>query len=175
MKINSHGYTVERTFVDYPDDFSEAAIIYFSGCSHSCDGCQNSEFQKFVPYNKEKALDDIISVSTEPPAPLTNKVVLSGGDPLFPLHFENTMWLIRHLKELDYNICIYTGFDINYVRKKSIRGVDFFKCGVYNKQLHRLSFKDDTQFVLASPNQDFYNSNYKKISNNGKLLWRKHD
>ena len=175
MKKNGCGYTVDRTFVDYPSDSDDAVIVYFNGCSHGCDGCQNPELQEFIPYDKEEVLSAIIEESETPPAPATKNVVFSGGDPLFYKHLDNTTWLIRHLKMLGYNICVYTGYDIDFVKKNNIKGFDFIKCGVYNNSLKRPSFKDDNQFVLASPNQDFYNSNYEKISNNGKLLWRNHE
>lgn len=175
MKIIDHGYTVDRTFIDYPDDSSEATIVFFYGCSHACEGCHNPELQEFRPYNKEKLLEDIKTVSLTATAPPTDKVVLSGGDPFFPLHFDNTIWLMRHLKMLDFKVCVYTGFDINFVRKKLVKWFDFIKCGVYNIQLSRPSEKTDEHFILSSSNQDFYNSKYKKISTNGKLMWRKHD
>nr|DAQ91955.1 MAG TPA: 4Fe-4S single cluster domain protein [Caudoviricetes sp.] len=175
MNIIRHGYTVDRTFIDYPDDSSEATIVYFCGCSHNCPGCQNPDMQKFIPFDGKEVLDDIRAVSNTPPAPKTDKVVLSGGDPLFSQHLENTKWLLRHLKMLGYHVCIYTGYDINFVKKIQLKEFDFIKCGVYNKNLQRPSFKDDRQLVLASPNQDFYNSKYKKISTNGKLFWRNHE
>jgi anaerobic ribonucleoside-triphosphate reductase activating protein len=33
------------TFLDYPDNISQAVLVYFSGCDNACEGCQNPDLQ----------------------------------------------------------------------------------------------------------------------------------
>jgi organic radical activating enzyme len=100
----------------------------------------------------------------------TNKLVFLGGDPLYKNNLELTTYLVNNLKD-EFNICIFTGYDIEYVKKLNIDGVKYWKCGTYDQTKSRQSKKTDKEYVLASPNQDFYDGNYNKLSENGILTF----
>ncbi len=170
MKIINDSYIVDSTFIDFPDNESYAVIAFLMGCPHFCDGCQNPQLQRYMPYDWAKLVVDIVTSSKES---RTDKVVLSGGDPLMNWHIENTKRVVNKLKELGFKICVYTGFDVDFCKKNFDCEFDFLKCGCYNKKLSRPFVKNDYEMVLASSNQDFYDRNFNKLSNNGILILEK--
>lgn len=174
MKIEEKAWTITRTFLDFPSDDGDAVVVFFHGCKHNCNGCHSPSLQKYVEVtNLHWLLDDIIEMSNR--FEKTRRVVFSGGDPLYDFNrIRIIIYLCDVLKSKGYQICIYTGHDIEYV-KENLKNCqfDFIKCGRYIEEEKQMSGKDDECMTLASKNQDFYNGNFKKISKNGKLFWRK--
>jgi anaerobic ribonucleoside-triphosphate reductase activating protein len=147
-------------------------VLWVSGCTHCCDGCQNPEtwevssgieFDKSA-YNElfEALAPDYIS-----------GITFSGGDPLHPLHIKKIEYACNVLKSYGFSICIYTGHKINYVKMAFNGSFDFVKCGCYIEEEKQISGKDSYGMTLASRNQNFYNGKFKRLSKNGKLVWRK--
>jgi len=87
--------------------------IYFAGCKHHCKGCHNPESWDFNN-GKDMTVDEILKVIEE------NRfnVTYSGGDPLFQ-KLDDLVLLSKKIHELGYNIWLYTGFTIEYLRKNS--------------------------------------------------------
>ena len=106
---------------------------------------------------------DILSKSFK-----TKKVVFQGGDPLF---YTNRTFLKDFVKiNITYSVCVYTGYTIDEVKEDFKKGeVDYWKCGLFDESLKRISSKTDEEFILASSNQEFYDTNFKKISKKGIL------
>ena len=172
MKIENESYVITRTFVDFPDDDGDAVIVFLRGCQHNCKGCHSPSLQNFVGIkNIHLFIEDIIDVANS--FNKTRKVVFSGGDPLHPLHIKNIKYVCYVLKSYGFSICIYTGYKIDYVKMAFKGAFDFIKCGRYIEEEKQISGKDDNGMTLASRNQNFYNGNFKILSKNGKLVWRK--
>ena len=158
------------TFIDYPDPKSWANIFYFSGCNHFCKSCQNQELQKFG-VGKEITPDNLNTlISTLCKKNQTNKIVFSGGAPLFANNIKDTKYFLHTYGYL-YDICIYTGFEIDYVKQNEITGFKFIKCGKYIESQKRKSGNFEDRFILASPNQNFYDANYNQLSKEGILIY----
>jgi anaerobic ribonucleoside-triphosphate reductase activating protein len=172
MKIENESYVITRTFVDFPDDDGDAVIVFVRGCQHGCKGCHSPSLQNFVKIkNAYSLVKDIQSVANS--GNKTMKVVLSGGDPLHPFHIKKIGYVCDVLRSLGYSICIYTGYNIDYVKNAFNGEFDFIKCGCYIEEEKQQSGKDDKGMTLASKNQNFYNGKYKRLSKKGKLVWRK--
>lgn len=152
-----------QTWTDYPDPISNAVLIYFTGCCHNCKDCHNSNLQHYGDFeiNSEEI---ITQIKSELKKNRTNKVVLSGGDPLHPLNINIT----KKILEQDFDTCIYTGYDFSYVKENSIRGFKFIKCGKYDKDLKQESRKTDDYISFGSTNQELYNQYFNLISKDGK-------
>jgi anaerobic ribonucleoside-triphosphate reductase activating protein len=161
---------ISITFSDYPDNESLATIIYFDGCIHNCINCQNKELQIYK--NKESIsttliIDDLRKACYDNK---TNKIVFSGGDPLYSLielNDERIRYILYSLYELKYEICIYTGYDIDTVKRNNLIGFKYIKCGRYNYQKKQASEKTDGYIQFASNNQELYDSDYHLLSKNG--------
>ena len=160
---------LEETFLDYPSPEGNAVIVYFTGCEHHCPGCHSPLLQKVEKYaeNNQEILDKIVNYCQRAD---TNKLVFLGGDPLYSSNLDITKFLLEKLSN-DYDICIFTGYDIDTVKKLQIKGAKYYKCGKFDINNLRQSKKTDNEYILASPNQNFYDSNYKLISENGILTF----
>lgn len=171
MYINN----ISTTWQDYPDDTSIAVIVFFEGCIHNCKGCQNPQLQTPNPVDKisvEMVLDRIKVLCKKND---TNKIVFSGGDPLYDENLSATKYLIKNLT--NYDICVYTGYDIeNSIKRLSPITPLWLKCGTYIENLKEDNWgKTNEELTLATKNQGFYiydSADYIKISNNNHLMFK---
>jgi organic radical activating enzyme len=161
--------TITTSFIDYPDADSISICVCFMGCVNGCKGCQNPEFQNHNLTNEFtrdvtiEEMEELISLYCKKNK--TNKVVLSGGDPLSPQNIEFTKVLLKNNNSLD--ICIYTGHNIEYVKNNNVKGFKFVKCGKFDITNYRASVKTDDQMIFASPNQKLYDGKYELVSVDG--------
>lgn len=145
---------LQETFLDYPDPEGSAVILFMSGCIHCCPGCQNPELQQSVKYDetKESLCNRIVEFSKRSD---TNKLVLSGGDPLAPKNIEYTKYILETLG-ISFDICIYTGYSYSDIKKFGLAGYKYIKCGKFDILHKQNSFKTDEMIQFASPNQELY-------------------
>lgn len=169
MRYNGIGFS----FQDYPDPSASAVVVYLTGCSNNCKGCQNVKLQN--PFYGEDVGDIstfVKKIKDECAKNDTHNIVFEGGDPLYT----DNVFYVKSIIDLlpEYNVCIYTGCDIDTV-KLSFRKheVNFFKCGKFDIDHKRPSMKTEDKFMLASPNQNFYDSCFHKISRKGVLNFKK--
>lgn len=158
------------TFTDYPSPYDWAVIVYVSGCINNCPNCQNKELQNPDVGGEEiksvEHLYDTIKRSCE--LNETNCVVFSGGDPLFSSN-RNLIKKFLDKYSNEFNVCIYTGYSIEFVKTFELKGYKYIKCGKYDESLKQDSYKTEDAIQLASSNQNFYSDNYERISENGNL------
>jgi len=160
------------SFLDYPDNKHLAIIVYILGCAHDCYGCQNPKLQNIM-YSDANTVEVTINEFKNNLEKLalkyrTNKLVLSGGDPLFP---DNLDFIKEFLTTTIYDVCIYTGYSIEYVQELNISNFKFLKCGKYISALHQVSEKTDDYLQFSSKNQKLYNDKFKLISKNGRYYF----
>ena len=160
------------TFIDYPTAEDWAVIIYFTGCCNNCLDCQNIELQdpnyksSILTIQTEEELYNFIKKSCKKQD--TNKIVFSGGDPLYPANREIVKNFLNKYGSL-YDICIYTGYSINDIKEFGIQNFKFIKCGQYDESCKQISEKTEDYIRLASTNQNFYNAKHEQLSQNGIL------
>jgi anaerobic ribonucleoside-triphosphate reductase activating protein len=94
-------------------------VVFFSGCTHKCEGCHNEALQDFK-YGAQTDIEDIISV-LEKGTILCDGVTISGGDPFF--QYQGLFELCKRLKENGYNIWVYTGFTMEEIKSSLMDGV----------------------------------------------------
>lgn len=86
-------------------------VLFCSGCTHCCPGCQNSQ-----TWDKESGIEFDTAAKEELFDRLSRDyisgVTLSGGDPLAPYNREEMLSLAEEIKEKfpDKTVWIYTGF-----------------------------------------------------------------
>ena len=171
---------ISETFQDYPDDESLALIVYFRGCSHHCPGCHNEGLQRRIGKGipEKEAFNLIIKKCSESQ---TDKIVFSGGDPFYYENREDMLELINSLESDNYNLCVYTGYELGDVEEfyeqagRDYTKPSFLKCGTYQENLKEKKWgKDNTEFKLVTTNQKFYkwiDGEYKQISDNNILTF----
>lgn len=92
---------VEGTSVDGP---GLRTSIYFAGCSHHCEGCQNMQSWD-IHAGKPTSIEQLMEVIRENDF----NVTFSGGDPLYQA--DGVAELARTIKsELGKNVWCYTGY-----------------------------------------------------------------
>ena len=154
-----------ESFLEFPDNSSHCVIFYMRGCPHSCEGCHNAELREYKPFDIGD--DDIIEIIRDYcHRSHTDRLCLQGGDPLY---FRNIGLTRRILSELggELSICVYTGYDIAYVRSLGLGGFQYVKCGPYRRDLCQRSCKTDDYMCLASANQELYDGGLRLLSHNG--------
>lgn len=163
-----HGF--QTTWLDYPDNESLAVIVCMLGCDNCCKGCQNPDLKDYLYKHSsviEYSVDEFSSnLLFECERQKTNKVVFSGGDPLSKFNIDNIKEVLAKVgSELD--ICVYTGHSVDYCRDNNVKGFKYLKCGHFDINNFRKSYKNDDEMCFASPNQELYNSEYRLLSVNG--------
>lgn len=167
------GIITSQTWVDYPDNKSIATILYIYKCNHNCLGCHNPDLQHectepICIVNPTTAAIQIIDSMRNN---MSNKVVLSGGDPLHPDNVKFTNILLDILRVCGAKTCIYTGYSIDYVQQHVHKPFRFVKCGKYLVEQKQSPIKTDKCLILSSQNQCIYNNNYEKITKDGILYF----
>lgn len=156
------------SFLDYPT-VDHCVTIYFTGCWGNCKGCHNKELIN-DDYDIWTRIFDIQeffkTLKFESDRFRTNKVTLMGGDPLYDTNIEFTKEILKRNK--DYDICLYTGQDLDFVKNNNISGFKFLKTGFYDENLYIDAQKTDTFFQLASTNQKIYDENFNLLTEKGK-------
>lgn len=164
--------SIKHSFMDYPDPEKSCILIFLSGCSFHCPSCHNMELQDNTMGTSTTASELFKRLTILSDQYKTKSIVFQGGDPLF----KDNLTFLKEFVKLNvhtYSVCVYTGFDINFIKKNFNKGeVNFWKTGLYKEGLHRESKKTDKEFILSSSNQSFYNANFKKISKKGVLKFR---
>lgn len=159
---------IGNTFLDYPDKESHALIVYMSGCDFACLGCQNPEMQKDITHknNTPKLYHTLLEQSKK--YGNTNKLVLSGGDPLSKhnLHFTKSFLSLN----IYFDVCIYTGHSL-YTVPKDLRNFKYLKIGRYMEDLKQEQIKNDEFIQFASSNQMLVDGNYNVLTTGGKYIY----
>ena len=97
------------------------SVLFVQGCNMNCDSCHNSSIRE---HGKGRVLqvDDLLEYIDRKCC--NKKVTISGGEPLEQL--EGLLYLLKNLKARGYNVCLYTGWELNQainvcsrLRKKS--------------------------------------------------------
>ena len=112
-------YPFSNTFIDYPTNTGNAIMVFMTGCDFNCALCQNPEMQS--PMGKQVNLNSFkVELKEQTKRWRTNKVILTGGDPLSQWNIKFTK---SFLKDTEYDVCVYTGNTIDFVKKNNIRGL----------------------------------------------------
>lgn len=160
-------YPLDITYQDYPDNYSIAVLVYFYGCIHNCFNCHNPELQNFNNGKRINVFKLLKYIYQTCKLNRTNKIVLSGGDPLNYRNIDTIKFVLNQLEKNNYEVCIYTGYSKDYIIANNIKGFKYVKCGKYDECLFQLSEKTDDYLKFASSNQELYDNNLNLISRNG--------
>ncbi len=118
-------------YIDYSGSVVDGpgirTIVFVQGCEQRCEGCHNPE-----TWDKKngisRTVDDLI---IELRAKVHNrKLTISGGEPL--LQPDAILALTSGLR--DFNIVLYTGFELEDVPQKLLKHLDYIKVGKFEKE-----------------------------------------
>ena len=158
---------ITSTWLDYPDKEDCSLVVVMMGCDNGCPKCQNPNFKNpdFNTETKEYSVDELIAELKQLSIRhRTNKIVLSGGDPLSCFNVQFTK---EFLEKSPFEVCVYTGHNIDYVKMMDVKNFTFVKCGLYDENNAQPSEKMDEYIRFASTNQQLFDSNYCCLSQDG--------
>ena len=157
---------IQHKFLDWPNPEDGCVVIFFSGCKHNCPGCQSPDLQNFETGFGISVPNLIRVIKEELKRQRTDKLALSGGDPLYQGKLVN-----KFLEELkkecpEVQTIIYTGFEFEEVITV-LSTFDYVKTGVYREDLKQQSGKTNDRMTLASTNQKIWTFDGKLLSKDG--------
>ena len=125
-------------------------VLWTSGCTHRCDGCQNPqtwEVDSGIPFDEaaKKELFDALQPD------YVSGITFSGGDPLHPFNRETVLALAKEIKQTMPNktVWLYTGFLWEEVKDNiELDNIDVLVDGEFQKELN-----DNTLKWVGSSNQ----------------------
>lgn len=125
-------------------------VLWVSGCTHHCDGCQNPitwDLAGGIPFD-EAAEEELFEALSKPHV---SGITFSGGDPLHPFNRQEVFRLMKKCKELfpEKTVWSYTGFLWEDVKDlEGMKYVDVLVDGRFVKELN-----DNNLHWVGSSNQ----------------------
>ena len=122
------------------------SVLFLQGCTKNCIGCHNYKIREHGKGTRVK-IDDLINYIDL--YCCNKKITISGGEPLEQM--DSLIILLSKLKKRGYNICMYTGWELNMVPHKIIILLDYIKTGGFISNL-----KNSNIQYVGSSNQHMY-------------------
>ena len=125
-------------------------VLWVSGCTHHCDGCQNPitwDLAGGIPFD-EAAEEELFEALSKP---YVSGITFSGGDPLHPFNRQEVFRLMKKCKELfpEKTVWSYTGFLWEDVKDlEGMKYIDVLADGRFVKELN-----DNNLHWVGSSNQ----------------------
>ena len=149
MNIEIAGFRQEST----SDGPGVRGVLFLQGCSRKCAGCHNTSTHK-KGLGKTMTIDELIMMLEERFKFQKKKITISGGEPLDqPEALEE---LVYRLYALNYDICLYTNYQLEDVSLTIREKLSSIKTGSFI-----LSKKNPDATYYGSSNQQFFrNTNF---------------
>lgn len=102
-------------------------VIYFSGCTHNCPGCQNADVQN--PDAGEECTEELLKTIADEinKRPFVKGITLSGGDPLYEpektYNFLRALWKLLRVDKSKFDVWLYTGYTWKQIKEDLIPNV----------------------------------------------------
>ena len=126
-------------------------VLWVSGCSHHCEGCQNPETwnpEDGLEFDDEARFEIFHELSKD----YVSGITFSGGDPLHHDNIREVVQLMHHIKTAfpDNTIWVYTGYLWEAVKKVEVltRYIDVLVDGKFVQEL-----QDNNAHWVGSTNQ----------------------
>lgn len=143
-------------------------VLWVSGCTHACNGCQNP-----ITWDVNEGIlfDDATKaeIFNELDKDYISGITLSGGDPLHPANQEEIGALIKeiHTHYPTKNIWVYTGFTWNEIKELSFMPlIDVLVDGKF-----KMDLLDNQLHWKGSSNQNVVDVK-KSLKENQLILWK---
>ena len=121
MKIVLNSIDYRGSVVDGP---GIRTVLFVQGCELRCRGCHNFSTWDICKGKTVDTEDLIAELCTKA---LNKKLTISGGEPL--LQYRAVYELVRGL--VDFDIALYTGFELENVPKEIMEYLRYIKVGKY--------------------------------------------
>lgn len=106
------------------------SVLFLQGCSKGCRGCQNARIQRHGE-GKQLEMEAVMNVIES--RCMNKKITISGGEPLEQM--DSLLEFLKILKERSYDICVYTGWNLEQVPEGILENVNYLKTGSFVQEL----------------------------------------
>lgn len=118
-------------------------VLWVSGCTHCCDGCQNPEtWDLSSGIEFDKAAHEELFEALKPD--YISGITFSGGDPLHPFNREEVLALAKEIKEKmpEKTVWLYTGFLFEEIKDAiDLTNIDVLVDGEFKQELNDNNLK----------------------------------
>ena len=118
-------------------------VLWVSGCTHCCDGCQNPEtWEVSSGIEFDEAARKELFEALEPD--YISGITFSGGDPLHPFNREEVLKLAKEIKEKmpTKTVWLYTGFLFEEIKDAiDLSNIDVLIDGEFKQELNDNNLK----------------------------------
>jgi len=104
--------------------------VFFQGCSVKCHGCHNEETTWEEKEGDKLSIDDILTKLSSYNNP-NKRITISGGEPLEQK--EALVELLDRLNKEDYDIALYTSYDLTEISYDIRKRLNYIKVGRFIK------------------------------------------
>lgn len=140
-----------RYFGYMPNDFINGegvcVSVWMAGCPHKCPGCHNSnmwDYRNGYEIDVDVAADKIIGSLRK--NKVSRNLSILGGEPLAPYNKEDTLRIIKRVKEVypRIKIFVWTGYVLEDIKedpviKEILNNIDTLIDGPYVEELRDIS------------------------------------
>ena len=136
-------------------------VLFVSGCSHGCKGCQNPQTHN-PKFGDNYTSGTVTTILNSLDKPHIAGLTISGGDPLFKRNFDEVLKLARTVKHNlpDKTIWLYSGYTFEQVTKDIVLSqildyVDVMVDGKFEQSLldKTLKFRGSSNQLLVDVKQ----------------------
>lgn len=122
------------------------SVLFLQGCSKNCAECHNAKLRE---HGKGKIfeIENLLHIINKKCC--NKKITISGGEPLEQQ--ESLLILLKRLREQEYNICVYTGWELDKIPAEIIGYLDYLKTGGFVKDLRNITMQ-----YVGSTNQHMF-------------------
>lgn len=140
------GYIYINSIMNNPslcDGIGYRTVLFLQGCDLHCKGCHNES-----TWDIDKGIKtDVKELAQRLREKCFNKeLTISGGEPL--MQQEALLELLEELK--DFDLCLYTGHEMNEISSKILSYLKYVKVGRYIEEQ-----RTTTKPFVGSTNQEF--------------------
>lgn len=122
------------------------SVLFLQGCGKNCDECHNVQIKE---HGKGKLLEIDNLLGFIEKKCCNRKITISGGEPLEQQ--ESLLYLLQRLREQGYNICVYTGWELEKIPHEILGYIDYLKTGSFIKNLRNVNIQ-----YVGSTNQHMF-------------------
>lgn len=122
------------------------SVLFLQGCSKGCPDCHNAAISRKGEGNLI-SVEKLVELVTEQCK--NRKLTISGGEPLEQI--TALIAILRELKKRKFDLCVYTGWELEQVPREVLLLLNHIKVGGFQKDLSH----EPLRFV-GSSNQQMY-------------------
>lgn len=122
------------------------SVLFLQGCSRGCPDCHNASISR-KGEGTLISVEELVEMITEQCK--NRKLTISGGEPLEQL--PTLLLLLTELKKRNFNLCLYTGWNLEQVPHAVLVLLNYIKVGDFQKELSHKPLR-----FVGSSNQQMY-------------------